>query len=49
MLKKLFLYLASIIMVLSIVIACAADGTNPNDGINNGGGGVTPLLVEMRL
>lgn len=39
MLKKLFLYLASIIMVLSIVIACAADGTNPNDGINNGGGG----------
>lgn len=40
MLKKLFLSLASIIMVLSIVIACAADGTNPNDDINNGGGGI---------
>lgn len=35
MLKKLFLSLASIIMVLSIVIACAADGTNPNKEGNN--------------
>lgn len=35
MLKKLFLSLASIIMVLSIVIACAADGTNPNEEGNN--------------
>lgn len=35
MLKKIILSFASIIMVLSIVIACAADGTNPNEGGGN--------------